>query len=138
MQTSDYSWALPNSVHITDHGPAMAAGLCTQCETKVFPKPRVCHQCLCTDIADVRIEGTGNLYSYSVVHAARKGWPSPYAIAYVDFPGDVRICGPLDISKGKPELDTLVSISVAALREDEAGVSWFAHQFTPVENGGVA
>ncbi len=131
MPTADCSWALPNSVRMTPNGPAIAAGICTQCATRAFPKPKVCHRCLCTDIADVDIEGPGTLYSYAVVHAVRAGWPSPYAIAYVDFPGDVRVCGPLDISAGRPKLDTRVDISVAELRRDGEGVSWHSHRFVP-------
>jgi len=132
---SNERWALPGTVRRKHDGTVViAAGKCTQCGKTLFPKPSICPECL-GKIEPADVEGPGKLYTYSVVHAVRPGWPSPYAIAYVDFPGDVRICGPLDLSGRQVPLDTLVSIEVGPLRTDDAGLAW-SHRFVPIETTG--
>ena len=41
----------------------------------------------------VPVEGIGVLYSYTVIHPGPRSGLDPYALAYVDFPGPVRIFG---------------------------------------------
>ncbi len=42
-------------------------------------------------MAAMRLSRRGTLYSFSVVHAAPKGFRAPYAIGYVDLPENVRV-----------------------------------------------
>lgn len=41
----------------------------------------------------VALEGTGTVYSYSVIHPNPKSGAQPFALGYVDLPGPVRIFG---------------------------------------------
>ena len=41
----------------------------------------------------VSLEGTGTVYSYSVIHPNPKSGAQPFALGYVDLPGPVRIFG---------------------------------------------
>ena len=41
------------------------------------------------------IAGTGEVYSFTVIHPGRKSGEAPYALGFVDFPGPVRIFGRL-------------------------------------------
>ena len=43
----------------------------------------------------VPVEGTGVVYSFTVIHPGAKSGLQPYALGYVDFPGPVRIFGRL-------------------------------------------
>ncbi len=115
------------------HRPHLMGGQCAGCGAKVFPKPKVCSYCWSTEQENVALATRGNLYSLSVVHAARKGWPSPYAIAYVDLEDGVRICAPLEGDVANPPpLDTPVELIVGTLRTDADGVAVLSHRFKPV------
>lgn len=73
---------------------SLAACKCAQCGRVFFPRRTVCTECGSTEpMADFELKGPGKLYSYSVVHAAPKLFSPPYAVGYVDFPGDVRVLG---------------------------------------------
>ncbi len=111
----------------------LMGGKCAGCGAKVFPKPKICSSCWSTEQEDVALATRGKLYSFSVVHAARKGWPSPYAIAYVDLEDGVRICAPLEGDVANPPpLDTPVELIVGTLRTDADGVTVLSHRFKPV------
>lgn len=123
-------WALPNTLIETQRGWAIVCGECDVCKAVIFPAPPICPECLGESISVRPIDSQGTLYTYTIVHAARPGWNSPYGLAYVDFPEGVRICGPLDIpASGKIELDTPVEIGVGILRTDASGKEWYSHRF---------
>ncbi|MCO6049345.1 Zn-ribbon domain-containing OB-fold protein [Mesorhizobium sp. RP14(2022)] len=67
---------------------------CLECGRRFVPKRTFCTECGSDNrMKDVRVAGPGKLYSYSVVHIAPKGFKVPYAVGYVDLPGDVRVLG---------------------------------------------
>lgn len=78
-----------------DWEPAGLEGCeCTQCRRRYFPKRSVCTECGSRNtMKDVLIDGPGTLYSFSVVHVAPKTFNVPYAVGYVDLPGNVRVLG---------------------------------------------
>ncbi len=126
-------YALPGTIGFDEaQKPRMMGGECAQCGAKVFPKPKICSACWCTEQRDLALATRGKLYSCSVVHAARRGWPSPYAIAYVDLDDGVRICAPLEADVAQlPALDTTVELIVGTLRSDGDGAV-LSHRFKPV------
>ena len=114
--------------------PQLMGGLCAGCGAKVFPKPKICSSCWSTEQEDVALATRGRLYSFSIVHAARKGWPSPYAIAYVDLEDGVRICAPLETDVAHPPpLDIPVELIVGTLRANADGTPVLSHLFKPVQ-----
>jgi uncharacterized OB-fold protein len=44
----------------------------------------------------VALEGTGTVYSHSVIHPNPKSGAQPFALGYVDLPGPVRIFGRIE------------------------------------------
>lgn len=67
---------------------------CGECGRKYFPKRGFCTECGSQHtMRDARIEGPGKLYSHSIIHIAPKTFKVPYAVGYVDLPGDVRVLG---------------------------------------------
>jgi len=67
---------------------------CGECGRKYVPKRVFCIQCGAEDaMKDARIYGPGKLYSHSVIHIAPKTFKVPYAVGYVDLPGDIRVLG---------------------------------------------
>ncbi|GAA0514244.1 hypothetical protein GCM10009097_34630 [Pigmentiphaga daeguensis] len=129
-------WALPRTVVKAGENWALVCGRCNRCGTVVFPRPPICPVCLDESLEPDLVCDGGILYSYSIVHAVRAGWTSPYGLAYVDFPNGVRICGPLDIpADGHISLDSPVSLTVGELRVDAEGVSWLSHRFSALGSG---
>ena len=128
-------YALAGTIgHDDAQRPRLMGGLCAQCGAKVFPKPKICSACWSTDQQDLALAARGRLYSFSIVHAARKGWPSPYAIAYVDLEDGVRICAPLDADLSQPpQLDIAVELVVGRLRTDGDGTAVLSHRVKPVQ-----
>jgi uncharacterized OB-fold protein len=131
----DLLLALPGSVRKShDGGEVMIGGQCSACGLKVFPKPTICHACWCEVINEVELARTGTLYSYAIVHAARKGWQSPYVIAYIDLDDGVRVCGQMDHSPNQElPLGSRVSLKVGRLRESSDGTIYHAHRFALME-----
>ena len=128
-------YALAGTISYDDAGqPRLMGGLCAECGAKVFPKPKICSACWATDQQDLALATRGKLYSFSVVHAARKGWPSPYAIAYVDLDDGVRICAPLEADLSQPPpLDIAVELIVGPLRVEADGSPVLSHRFKRVQ-----
>lgn len=72
----------------------LAGSECTQCGRRYVPSRAFCTECGSNEqMKAVRVAGPGKLYSHSVVHIAPKGFKAPYAVGYVDLPGDVRVLG---------------------------------------------
>ncbi|MBW3096432.1 Zn-ribbon domain-containing OB-fold protein [Pseudohoeflea coraliihabitans] len=83
--------AEPDDVARSD---ALAGCECGHCGRRYFPKRTVCTECGSDGaMADVAIEGPGALYSHAIVQIAPKIFEVPYAVGYVDLPGDVRVLG---------------------------------------------
>ena len=77
-----------------------------------------------------RLEGT--LYAFTVVHVARKGWRTPYVIAYVDLDNGVRVSAPLACDpRSPPPYDARVRLKVGEIGRTDDGRPIMSHQFEP-------
>lgn len=125
------AWALPGTVrHDSSGAPVLNAGRCTSCSTIVFPKPNVCPSCWSESLDDHDLPRTGALYSYTVVHVARKGWQTPYVIAYVDLPNGVRVSTPLDCDpKSPPPIGSQLALTVKEIYHQADGTPVYSHHF---------
>ena len=133
--TAEPLYALPGTISFDEaRRPRLMGAQCGRCGAKVFPKPKICCVCWSADQHDLALATRGTLYSFSIVHAARKGWPSPYAIAYVDLEDGVRVCAPLEADVAHPpQLDTPVELIVGTLRANGDGTPVLSHRFKPVQ-----
>lgn len=70
---------------------------CKACGKLAFARRTICEACGETGaLQPERLGSCGVVYSFSDVHVAPEGFSVPYVIAYVDFPGDVRVCGQVE------------------------------------------
>jgi uncharacterized OB-fold protein len=70
---------------------------CASCGTAAFPTREVCSGCGRDDaLSEIELAGEGKLYSFSEVHAAPKGFATPYVIGYVDLTEGVRVLAQID------------------------------------------
>jgi uncharacterized OB-fold protein len=100
----------------------------------MFPKAAICPSCWSEAIADEALPTMGKLYSYAVVHVARKGYKTPYVIGYVDLDKDVRVSTPLAVDpKSPPPLDIDVRLVAGEIGRTDDGRAIMSHQFKPVE-----
>ncbi len=136
-------WTVPGAVMTLANGEARLRGAkCRGCGAEFFPKGKVCLDCWSEDIADYPLSAFGKLYAFTVVHVARKGWRTPYVIAYVDLDDGVRVSAPLACDPtAPPAYDARVVLKVGEIGCTEDGRPIMSHQFEPVGEvigGGVS
>ena len=98
----------------------LCAGRCKRCGRVQFPRPKRCAECGSRDVDGELLKSDGVVHACTQVHQARPGFPVPYWIGYVDFPGDVRVVGRL-VTSGTPRPGEPVSVEVGLLRTDADG-----------------
>ncbi|CAN0485082.1 unnamed protein product [Phaeothamnion confervicola] len=110
--------------------PRLRGAKCNGCGAEFFPKARVCPSCWSEDIADNPLPATGALYAFSVVHVARKGWRTPYVIAFVDLDNGVRISAPIACDPtSPPRHDARMRLKVGEIGRTDDGRPIMSHQF---------
>jgi uncharacterized OB-fold protein len=113
--------------------PRFRIGRCQSCGTLSFPASPVCGSCLSEDIGKETVEGSGELYAYSVVHQAPKGWVVPYALGYVDLPNGLRILGHIESDFERLRSGLPVELALGVVRHAPDGSDIQTYVFTPVE-----
>jgi uncharacterized OB-fold protein len=109
---------------------------CRDCRTRVFPPTAVCPGCMSENMAPLNLSRRGTLYSWSVVHAAPRGWKLPFVAGYVDLPEGVRVFA--HIVGGDPKalrFDMPVEVTLAELGQDEQGRPLEGFAFAPAKSG---
>lgn len=70
---------------------------CPKCGKRAFPTRAFCERCgNDAGMRETPLSRRGVLYSFTVVHIAPPVFPVPYAIGFVDLPGDVRVLAQID------------------------------------------
>jgi uncharacterized OB-fold protein len=119
-----------------DGAPHLLGSRCADCQTLVFPPVELCPECMSENVARRRLSDRGTLYSWSVVHAAPRGWTVPYIAAYVDLPDGVRVFAHIvNADADRLAMDMTVKLCVAILGEDETGAPVESYAFTPADGG---
>lgn len=65
---------------------------CPTCERAYFPSRALCPRCYHEDLPAAEVPSRGTLATWTVVRMSGSS-QVPYALGYVDFPGDVRVLG---------------------------------------------
>jgi uncharacterized OB-fold protein len=113
--------------------PVLFGIQCRDCAAKLFPPVEVCPECMSENIDRLALASRGTLYSWSVVHAAPKGWTVPYIAAYVDLPEGVRVFAHIvDADPADLAIDMAVTLCVRQLGIDENGAAVTSYAFAPV------
>lgn len=124
----------PELVEIDAAGrPLFRIGCCRACGALSFPASPVCGACLSQDIGNETIEGSGELYAYSIVHQAPKGWVVPYALGYVDLPNGLRILGHIEGNFEKLRSGLPVELALGVVRLSPDGEPVRSYVFKPAE-----
>ena len=117
-------------------GVHLIASECADCGKRVFPPVGICPECMSESVKRVRLSRRGTLYSWSVVHAAPRGWRLPFVAAYVDLPEGVRVFAHMvDVEPSRLAMDMPVEVCMAVLGTDEAGATVESYSFVPVDQG---
>jgi uncharacterized protein len=118
---------LPHAWRQDGTSVCLIAMRCGRCGTLTFPPAAACPQCWQrTGLREAPLAQPGTVAAFTVVHVPAEGIPAPYALAYVDFDGGVRLCGRLeswdDIAVG----DRVTAVA-GVLRSRAAGdlLGWF-------------
>lgn len=99
--------------------PRLLGSRCHVCGTTIFPAREFCPKC--------RVEGSqsslplspqGSVFSYTVVHQAPGGRPTPYVLAYVDLKDDVRVLAQLEHPADAVSIGMPVSLRLKQVAED--------------------
>jgi uncharacterized protein len=99
----------------------LIATRCEHCGTLAFPPAAACPHCWQrTGLREEPLAQPGTVAAYTVVHVPAEGIPAPYAMAYVDFPGGVRLCGRLE-SWDDIAVGDLVAAVAGVLRSQPGG-----------------
>jgi uncharacterized OB-fold protein len=133
VASADPRFVAPGLVALDTKGEAhLVGGRCRACDAVSFPQAAVCTNCLNEDIESVDLGVQGTLYSYSVVHQAPKGWAVPYALGYVDLPGDVRVLAHLDAQPESIKIDMPMKLAVGVVGTDASGTQLISYTFKPL------
>lgn len=109
---------------------------CNECSKRVFPPTDVCPECMSENVGPITLGTRGTLYSWSVVHAAPRGWTLPFIAAYVDLPEGVRVFAHMvDVDPAALVMDMPVEVCMATLGTDETGAAVESYSFVPVKAG---
>jgi uncharacterized OB-fold protein len=123
----------PELVDHQDGALRLMGGACRACGALSFPKAQVCAECLSLDIGDRALSSEGELYSFSRVHMAPKGWDVPYVIGYVDLPEGLRVLAHIDESHGAPRISGKVRLGEGRVGSDANGDVLTSYVFAPYD-----
>ncbi|MBT5051259.1 MAG: Zn-ribbon domain-containing OB-fold protein [Rhodospirillaceae bacterium] len=119
-----------------DGAVRLLATECNDCGKWVFPPTDVCPECMSENVAPVTLSERGTLYSWSVVHAAPKGWTLPFVAGYVDLPEGVRVFAHMvDVDPDSLVMDMPMEVCMATLGTDESGAPVESYSFVPAKDG---
>jgi uncharacterized OB-fold protein len=75
-----------------DGAVALVGNVCTGCGSVYFPARQTCARCFTAQFLEPhRLSRQGEVYTYTVVYQSTPEFETPYVLAYVDFPENVRV-----------------------------------------------
>ncbi len=93
---------------------------CPACDRSFYPARDLCPTCYRIGLDPVRIAPEGVLATWTVVRTAKR-FPTPYALCYADFPGDVRVLGRVANWSERMALRPGMTVGTHAVNEDRDG-----------------
>ena len=112
---------IPVHWRLTPQRYRLLGSACTRCSQKFFPQRTICPDCRRKGkIEEIRFSGEGEIYSYTVIHVASRGFEflKPYVMAIVRLvegplvTTQVVDCNPDDVEIGRKVYLTFRKISV--------------------------
>lgn len=122
-----------------DGGVRLIASRCKKCGQHHLPKVAFCGSCRGTQFEDATLSASGNLYSFTVIHAPPAGYPEIYVVGYVDFPEQVRVFGQVRADdRAALHCDMPVGVEIATLKKLQDGSSVEGYRFVPLSAGAAS
>lgn len=115
----------------TSEGVSLIVSECQSCGSNWFPKKEICPDCFSTDYRTKPLEGEGEIYSFTTLTVTSKEFQAPLTIAYIDYPGNVRVCG--QIEGDKVGIGEKVEIVLGKIAEDRDGTDVYSYKFKVVK-----
>jgi len=118
-----------------DGPPHLVARRCTKCNAQYFDRRNACASCEGTDFKQVALATTGKVRSFTIVHRAAPGVPTPYVSALIDLEsGDGTVKTNIVNTDPTPEKVTLgmpVRLATFVADTDSQGTEAVAFGFEP-------
>jgi uncharacterized OB-fold protein len=119
-----------DSIKFLKNEIALVGCECDECGSRWFPKRCVCPNCFGKSLYEKEISRYGEVYSYSILHVASKGFSVPLTIAYVDFPEGLRICGQIENgAQEKLKCAAKIEVVYGKIRDDPDDVPVYSYKF---------
>jgi uncharacterized OB-fold protein len=132
----------PDLIGGTVSSPFLVGSECRRCATVTFPHQGACPRCTSTDVGERRLARRGTLWTWTVQRFRPKSPPyaseetdefAPYAVGYVELPGEVRVEARLtesDPARLRIGMEMELTLIPAPGRQDTVTFA-----FRPVERG---
>lgn len=104
---------------------------CRSCGSQWFPKKDICPKCFSQEFDVNELEGEGELYSFTTLTVTSKRFEAPLSIAYVDFPGDVRVCGQIE-GDDEIQIGKKVKLIYGKIAQERDGTEVYSYKFKVV------
>jgi uncharacterized OB-fold protein len=117
--------------------PRLIGSQCNACRTVTFPRQGSCPRCTSEDVRERLLSRRGTLWTWTVQCFAPKSPPyaataefEPYAVGYVELPGEVRVESRLtDVDPGELEIGMPMELILIPAPGDSGAVTF---AFRPV------
>ena len=123
--------------------PRLLGSRCRECGVMTFPVQADCPRCASDAMDETPFERRGTLWTFTTQEFVPKSPPyakqetpetfRPYAVGYVEFPGQARVEGRIDVD----DISTLsigmeMEVVVVPFHEDDSGNEVVTYAFRPV------
>ena len=118
-------------------GYGIIGSKCQNCSELFYPEKKKCPKCENNELEDYKFKGTGQIYSYSIIHNAPTGMENqvPYAVAIIKLDEGQKITAQLvDIDLEKIGMGMKVESCIRKIHEDgDAGLIHYGVKFRIVD-----
>ncbi|MGO3146754.1 MAG: Zn-ribbon domain-containing OB-fold protein [Leucobacter sp.] len=101
---------------------ALLGTRCDHCDRMFYPARAFCPTCWADDLPGQRLPEQGTIATWTVVRMGKK-FPTPYALGYADFEGDVRVLGRIANWEEGVSLKPGIRIFTHAVEQEVDGVT---------------
>jgi uncharacterized OB-fold protein len=118
----------------------LVGGVCSHCETKIFPPREICPSCGNEVKAGFAFSGKGEVFSYTTIYEAPAGYDesAPYTVALIKLEEGPLVTSQLtDLGDTQLGIGMPVEMVTRRLRQDgdERGMLVYGYKFRPVLAG---
>lgn len=127
----DITFFRPDLLEVPEDGskPYLKGYRCKNCGQLDFPKVTPCPNCWGEEFEMVPLSRTGKIYSCTDIYVGQPGLETPYMIAYIDLPENIRIFAQLEGEVGSFHCDEEVELTTGTIRMNQDGLPMTSYKF---------